>query len=154
MVIKFYEQWRLVGNILSREIYLRWKTYNQVFFIYSLWPEDQGKPKLFLMYDKVSEAKTQFFSFCLFISLCQGLSVCVCVYLYVCMCIKSRFYKEDSWIGLDLSSLSFACLPWTPSKITNLICKNFYWSIVDLQCCVSFKCIAGESVIQMHISTL
>ena len=92
---------------LSREIHLRWKTYNQVFSVYSLWPEDQGKPKLFLMYDKVWEAKTQFFSFFLFISLCQGLSVCVCVcvYLYVCMCIKSRFYIKDSWIGLLICRL-------------------------------------------------
>ena len=56
---------------------------------------------------------------------------------------------------LDLSSPSFACLPWTLSKIlTNLICKNFYWSTVDLWCCVSFKCVASESVIQMHISIL
>ena len=72
---------------LSREIHLRWKTYNQVFSVYSLWPGDQGKPKLFLMYDKVWEAKTQFFSFFLFISLCQGLSVCVCVCIYMYVCV-------------------------------------------------------------------
>ena len=31
---------------------------------------------------------------------------------------------------------------------------NFYWSIVDLQCCVSFRYTQSVSVIHIHISTL
>ena len=31
---------------------------------------------------------------------------------------------------------------------------NFYWSIVDLQCCVNFYCTNSEPVIHIHISTL
>ena len=32
--------------------------------------------------------------------------------------------------------------------------KEIYGSMVDLQCCVSFKCAANDSVIHIHISIL
>ena len=31
---------------------------------------------------------------------------------------------------------------------------RFYWLIVDLQCCVSFKCTEGDSVIHTHLFIL
>ena len=32
--------------------------------------------------------------------------------------------------------------------------KKFYWSIVNSQCCISFRCTENDSVIHLHISTL
>ena len=39
-------------------------------------------------------------------------------------------------------------------EISIYVLINFYWSVVDLQCCVSVSVQQSESVIHIHISTL
>ena len=48
---------------------------------------------------------------------------------------------------------------WAPRDSGSLYRKaflqiNFYWSLVDLQRCVSFCCIQSESVMHIHIFAL
>ena len=37
------------------------------------------------------------------------------------------------------------------TNIDKIFKTNFYWSIVDLQCCVSFRCSTSESVSVTYI---
>ena len=49
-----------------------------------------------------------------------------------------------------LSHIWFFVTPWA----VYFGFKKFYWSIVNSQCCISFRCTENDSVIHLHISTL
>ena len=41
---------------------------------------------------------------------------------------------------------------WVFGQVTFSLLKSFYWRIVDLQCCVSFRCTAEWLVLHVYIS--
>ena len=69
---------------------------------------------------------------------------------YIAIVIVERFWKSVFYIYSHIYYLTnhtyhyhiFTYTDTIPSGLHSFLKKNFYWSIVDLECCVNFCCIA------------
>ena len=96
--------------------------------------------------------------------------VFVCLFLTCVRCVLSYFSHVRLFSTPRSVAAQAPCTRGFPGKNTGVgwhfllhvfdleisiyVLINFYWSVVDLQCCVSVSVQQSESVIHIHISTL